>query len=121
MGGQYPRVFYPLPSLCALALDPDMASSPAPAPALAPNVVLIGVLVLFAGLAAVQRVPTPATEAEAPAPDPGCNGIHLTYAFKGRTKIRPFVADRNKQPYSFRANTTVQNSGTRPLKSWAML
>ncbi|RCV45196.1 hypothetical protein SETIT_9G434000v2, partial [Setaria italica] len=45
----------------------------------------------------------------------------LTYNFQGRTKIRPFVSDKNKQPYAFRANATVLNSGTRPLKSWAVL
>jgi hypothetical protein len=38
-----------------------------------------------------------------------------------RTKIWPFVSDKNKQPYAFRANVTVLNSGTRPLKSWAAL
>jgi hypothetical protein len=38
-----------------------------------------------------------------------------------RTKIRPFVSDKNKQPYPFRANVTVLNSSTRPLKSWAAL
>ncbi|XP_040377908.1 COBRA-like protein 7 [Oryza brachyantha] len=86
-----------------------------------PQAVVFGVLVLFAGLAAAQRTPTPTPAAAAPAPDPGCNGIQLTYNFESRTKIRPYVADRNKQPYSFKANATVLNSGTRPLKSWAML
>ncbi|CAN6320288.1 unnamed protein product [Urochloa humidicola] len=86
---------------------------------LAPHAVVLGLL-LLAGLAAAQRgTPTPA--AAAPAPDPGCNGIQLTYNFQSRTKIRPFVSDRNKQPYAFRANATVLNSGTRPLKSWAVL
>ncbi|PUZ41449.1 hypothetical protein GQ55_9G506200 [Panicum hallii var. hallii] len=84
----------------------------------APQAVVLGFL-LLAGLAAAQRGTTPA--AAAPAPDPGCNGIQLTYNFQGRTKIRPFVSDRNKQPYAFRANATVLNSGTRPLKSWAIL
>ena len=87
-------------------------------------VVVFGVLVLVAGMAAAQGQvpsPTPAAAAAAPAPTPDCNGILLTYNFEGRAKIRPYVADRNKQPYSFRANATVLNSGTRPLKSWAML
>ncbi|CAL4930595.1 unnamed protein product [Urochloa decumbens] len=86
---------------------------------LAPPQAVVLVLLLLAGLAAAQRGTTPA--AAAPAPDPGCNGIQLTYNFQSRTKIRPFVSDRNKQPYSFRANATVLNSGTRPLKSWAVL
>ncbi|KAG2552563.1 COBRA-like protein 7 [Panicum virgatum] len=84
----------------------------------APQAVVLGLL-LLAGLAAAQRGTTPA--AAAPAPDPGCNGIQLTYNFRDRTKIRPFVSDRSKQPYAFRANATVLNSGTRPLKSWAIL
>ncbi|CAN6325474.1 unnamed protein product [Urochloa humidicola] len=86
---------------------------------LAPPQAVVLVLLLLAGLAAAQRGTTPA--AAAPAPDPGCNGIQLTYNFQDRTKIRPFVSDRNKQPYSFRANATVLNSGTRPLRSWAVL
>lgn len=89
--------------------------------ALAPphvGLALLGVL-LLAGLAAAQTPRTPA--APAPAPDPGCNGIELTYNFQGRTMIRPFVGDKNRQPYSFKANASVLNSGTRPLKSWALL
>ncbi|CAD6210863.1 unnamed protein product [Miscanthus lutarioriparius] len=85
----------------------------------APHAVVLGLL-LLAGLAAAQRGTTPAAAA-APAPDPGCNGIELTYNFGDRTKIRPFVSDKNKQPYAFRANVTVRNSGTRSLKSWAAL
>ncbi|KAL6657302.1 hypothetical protein ACP70R_005082 [Stipagrostis hirtigluma subsp. patula] len=72
-----------------------------------------GVL-LLAALAAAQ----PTT---APAPDAGCNGILLTYTLQGRDKIRPFVPAADSQPYSFRANATVLNSGTRPLRSWALL
>ncbi|XP_066388161.1 COBRA-like protein 7 [Miscanthus floridulus] len=86
----------------------------------APHAVVVLGLLLLAGLAAAQRGTTPAAAA-APAPDPGCNGIELTYNFGDRTKIRPFVSDKNKQPYAFRANVTVRNSGTRPLKSWAAL
>lgn len=81
----------------------------------APHAVVLGLLLLV-GLAAAQRGTTPA--AVAPAPNPGCNGIQLTYNFVDRTKIRPFVSDKNKQPYAFRTNVTVLNSGTRPLKSW---
>ena len=65
----------------------------------APHVVVLRLL-LIAGLAAAQR----GTAAAAPTPDPGCNGIQLTYNFMDRTKIRPFVSDKNKQPYAFRAN-----------------
>ncbi|RLM84671.1 brittle stalk-2-like protein 8 precursor [Panicum miliaceum] len=53
--------------------------------------------------------------------DAGCNGILLTYTLQGRDKIRPFVPAPDSQPYAFRANATVRNSGTRPLRSWAML
>jgi hypothetical protein len=76
-------------------------------------VVVLGLL--LAGLTAAQRAPA------TPAPEPDCNGVLLTYQFERREKIRPFVSDRNKQPYAFRANATVLNSGTRPLKSWAIL
>ncbi|KAF8680736.1 hypothetical protein HU200_045578 [Digitaria exilis] len=53
----------------------------------------------------------------------GCNGILVTYTPEGRDKIRPFVPndDRDSQPYAFRANATVRNSGTHPLRSWALL
>ncbi|OEL28027.1 COBRA-like protein 7 [Dichanthelium oligosanthes] len=54
-------------------------------------------------------------------PDDGCNGILLTYTLQARDKIRPFVLAPDSQPYSFRANATVRNSGTRPLRSWALL
>uniref|UniRef100_A0A341LLH0 Legume lectin domain-containing protein n=3 Tax=Setaria TaxID=4554 RepID=A0A341LLH0_SETIT len=57
----------------------------------------------------------------APAPDAGCNGILLTYTLQGRDKIRPFVPNPDSQPYAFRANATVRNAGTRPLRSWALL
>lgn len=91
------------------------------AASVAPHAVVLGLL-LLAGLAAAQRGTTPTPPAAAaPAPDPGCNGIQLTYNFVDRTKIRPFVSDKNKQPYAFRANVTVVNGGTRPLKSWAVL
>ncbi|KAK3147494.1 hypothetical protein QOZ80_3BG0283050 [Eleusine coracana subsp. coracana] len=83
-----------------------------------PQAVVLALL-LLAGPAAAQRTPT--TPAAAPSPEPDCNGILLTYELQQRTKIRPFVTDRNKQPYAFRANATVLNSGTRPLKSWALL
>ncbi|XP_062189541.1 COBRA-like protein 7 [Phragmites australis] len=69
--------------------------------------VFYGILLLVA-LAAAQ-------------PDAGCNGILLTYTLEGRNKIRPFVPAADSQPYSFRANATVLNSGTRPLRSWALL
>ncbi|KAF8670764.1 hypothetical protein HU200_050431 [Digitaria exilis] len=53
----------------------------------------------------------------------GCNGILVTYTLDGRDKIRPFVPndDRDSQPYAFRANATVRNSGTHPLRSWVLL
>lgn len=90
----------------------------------ASTTLLLGAILLAAGLAAAQT-PTPrqppATAAEAPAPDPGCNGIQLNYNLQSRTKIRPFVPDQTKQPYSFKANFSVVNGGTRPLRSWAML
>jgi hypothetical protein len=39
---------------------------------------------------------------------------------RGRPRRRrSFISDRNKQPYRFRANATVLNSGTRLLKLWA--
>jgi hypothetical protein len=63
-----------------------------------------------------------AQPAQAPAPDDaGCNGILLTYTLQGRDKIRPFVPNPDSQPYAFRANATVRNAGTRPLRSWALL
>ncbi|KAL5198901.1 hypothetical protein ABZP36_002413 [Zizania latifolia] len=62
-----------------------------------------------------------AQPATAPPPDVGCNGILLTYNLLHRDKIRPFVPVRDAQPYSFSANATVLNSGTRTLRSWKML
>jgi hypothetical protein len=85
---------------------------------IAPNTVVLGLLLLV-GLAAAQRGTTPAVAT--PAPDLGCSSIQLTYNFMDRTKIWPFVSDKNKQPYAFHANVTMLNSGTRPLKSWAAL
>ncbi|KAG2639226.1 COBRA-like protein 7 [Panicum virgatum] len=51
----------------------------------------------------------------------GCNGILLTYTLQGRDKIRPLVPAPDSQPYAFRATATLRNSGTRPLRSWALL
>ena len=65
-------------------------------------VVRLALVVLLVGLAAAQRGTTPAVAT--PAPDLGCSSIQLTYNFMDRTKIRPFVSDKNKQPYAFRAN-----------------
>ncbi|OQU90545.1 hypothetical protein SORBI_3002G427400 [Sorghum bicolor] len=72
-------------------------------------------VLLLAHTASAQLAP-------APAPDAGCNGIFLSYSLQGRDQIRPHVAEaeRNSQPYSFRARATVVNSDTRPLRSWAL-
>ncbi|KAF7054183.1 hypothetical protein CFC21_061907 [Triticum aestivum] len=88
---------------------------------IASQAVVLGAILLLAGLAAAQQTPRAPAAAAAPAPDPGCNGIQLTYNLQGREKIRPFVPDRSKQPYSFKANASVLNGGTRPLRSWSML
>ncbi|TVU37105.1 hypothetical protein EJB05_10398, partial [Eragrostis curvula] len=80
--------------------------------------VSFAILLQLVALAAAQPGATP------PAPPPGdagCNGILLNYTFDGRDKIRPFVPAANSQPYSFRATATVLNSGTHPLRSWALL
>lgn len=76
-----------------------------------PHAVFSAILVLLA-LAAAQP---------APPPDAGCNGILLVYTLDRRDKIRPFVPAPDSQPYSFSANATVLNSGTRALRSWALL
>jgi hypothetical protein len=60
--------------------------------------------------------------APAPAPDPGCNGVQLTYdLWGGATKIRPFVTDPTQQAYKFQSRATILNSGTTTLKSWSLL
>ncbi|KAF3322730.1 COBRA-like protein 7 [Carex littledalei] len=69
-----------------------------------------------------QTTPADASLAPAPAPDPGCNGVELTYdLWGGATKIRPFVTDPTQQAYTFQARATVLNSGTTTLKSWSIL
>ncbi|XP_066395597.1 COBRA-like protein 7 [Miscanthus floridulus] len=74
----------------------------------------------FIFLALLAHTASAQLAAPAPAPDAGCNGIFLSYTLQGRDQIRPHVAERNSQPYSFRASATVVNSGTRPLRSWAL-
>ncbi|XP_051210838.1 COBRA-like protein 7 [Lolium perenne] len=79
----------------------------------------LAVLLLLVAIAAAQPLPV------APPPeDAGCNGVLLTYTFEGRERIRPFLdptTEADSQPYSFRANATVLNSGVRTLPSWALL
>lgn len=57
------------------------------------------------------------SEAPPPAAD-ACNGIFLSYAFKDRTKIHPFLSNPSLQPYSFRSTATILNAGAEELKSW---
>uniref|UniRef100_A0ACD5YZM1 Uncharacterized protein n=1 Tax=Avena sativa TaxID=4498 RepID=A0ACD5YZM1_AVESA len=80
----------------------------------------LAVFLLLVVVAAAQP-PLPVTP---PPEDAGCNGVLLTYTLEGRDKIRPFLdpaTAANAQPYSFRANATVLNSGTRTLRSWELL
>ncbi|CAM0145066.1 unnamed protein product [Urochloa decumbens] len=78
-----------------------------------PSLVFLVLLVARAVVAQQQQQPDV---------DGGCNGILLTYSLQGRQKIRPFVpAAAEQQAYSFRANATVVNGGTRALRSWALL
>ncbi|KAJ1255772.1 hypothetical protein BS78_K162100 [Paspalum vaginatum] len=80
-----------------------------------PFAVFLAALLLAAHASAQQQPPAPPPDAA------GCNGVLLTYTLQGRDKIRPFVAAPDSQPYSFRASATVLNSGTRTLRSWALL
>ncbi|CAM0907494.1 unnamed protein product [Alopecurus aequalis] len=78
----------------------------------------LAVFLLLVTVAAAQLLPV------TPPDDAGCNGVLLTYTFEGRDKIRPFLdpaTEGNSQPYSFRANATVLNSGVWTLPSWALL
>ena len=47
-----------------------------------------------------------------------CNGILLSYAYTGGTRLPPNVSDPAKQPYRFESTITVQNNGLDELKSW---
>lgn len=47
-----------------------------------------------------------------------CNGIFLTYAYSGGTRLPPNVSDQAKQPYRFESTLTVLNNGLDELKSW---
>ncbi|KAL1334884.1 hypothetical protein HN51_063836 [Arachis hypogaea] len=47
-----------------------------------------------------------------------CNGILVSYAYTGGTRLPPNVSDAAKQPYRFESTLTVLNNGLDDLKSW---
>jgi hypothetical protein len=82
----------------------DMAGS------VAPHAVVLGLL-LLAGLAATQRGTTPA--AAAPAPDPGCNGIQLTY------NVTSWTAPRSGPSSVTRTSSPTPSAPTSPCSTLA--
>ncbi|XP_068660726.1 COBRA-like protein 7 [Aristolochia californica] len=62
-------------------------------------------------------IPICLAQAPAPAQDL-CNGIFLSYLHKEGARIRPFLSDPKRQPYSFKSTATILNAGDIPLKSW---
>ncbi|KAG9459507.1 hypothetical protein H6P81_004015 [Aristolochia fimbriata] len=62
-------------------------------------------------------IPISLSQAPAPAQD-ACNGIFLSYLYKQGARIRPFLSDPKRQPYSFKSTATILNAGDVPLKSW---
>ncbi|KAJ1383295.1 COBRA, plant [Sesbania bispinosa] len=47
-----------------------------------------------------------------------CNGILLSYAYTGGTRLPPNVTDPKQQPYRFESTLSVLNNGLDELKSW---
>ncbi|XAR49666.1 hypothetical protein NMG60_11032932 [Bertholletia excelsa] len=56
--------------------------------------------------------------AQSPAAD-ACNGIYISYAYTGGTKLPPTLkSNPTQQPYRFESTLTVLNTGLDELKSW---
>ncbi|WJX23461.1 COBRA-like protein 7 [Trifolium repens] len=47
-----------------------------------------------------------------------CNGIFVSYAYTGGTRLPPNISDAVEQPYRFESTLTVLNNGLVELKSW---
>ncbi|XP_006658992.2 COBRA-like protein 7 [Oryza brachyantha] len=77
--------------------------------------------VLFAAAVFLLLITVAQAQAQPANTPEDCNGILLTYNLDRRVKIRPFVDAADDQPYSFQANATLLNSGTRALRSWTLL
>ena len=84
----------------------------------APVVVPVQVYVAPAPVAAMAP-----TLAPAPGPAyifPSCDGVAVTYALAGTTRIFPNASIAAKQPYSFGASVTLENQGYMTLESWGV-
>jgi hypothetical protein len=50
-----------------------------------------------------------------------CNGIFVSYAYTGGTRLPPNISDAVEQPYRFESTLTVLNNGLVELKSWKVV
>ncbi|XP_028788678.1 COBRA-like protein 7 [Neltuma alba] len=68
----------------------------------------VAVFLIFFALPSISRAQTASS----------CNGILLSYAYTGGTRLPPNVSDPKQQPYRFESTITVLNNGLDELKSW---